>query len=152
MKLLIALFVLLFSVSAYGQHRDRHHDANGMHYGGANPPVGVGGAHCMYSVYGCSGAGGSTNFHGYRNGYIPHGGVVHHPHGGYGYRCGGNYTNRGGNINSYNGQVGGNLYFNRGQSNCNQNGQWNSSQQSGSIGYYNGQVTGNLGFHQSQSN
>lgn len=151
MKFLVAVLALLISVSAYGQHRDRYHDANGMHYGGANPPVGASGAHCMYSVYGCTGAGGSTNYYGYRNGHHPHGSYPHGyvPQGGYG--CG-NYVNRGGNISSYNGQVGGNVYFNRGQSNCNQNGQWNSSSQSGSIGYYNGQVTGNLGFHQSQSN
>lgn len=152
MKFLVAVLALLISVSAYGQERGRYVDSNGMPYGGHNPPVGASGAHCMYSVYGCTGAGGSTNFHGYRNGHHPH--MIGAPiyHGGYGYNPCGNYVNRGGNVGSYNGNVNGNLYFNRGQSNCNPNGSWNSTQQSGNIGYYNGKVTGNLGFHQSQSN
>lgn len=150
MKFLVAVLALLISVSAYGQHRDRHYDANGMPYGGHNPPVGVGGAHCMYSVYGCTGAGGSTGYYGYRP-YPP----MHHrpppvyippPH----YGCSGNYVNRYGNIGYYNGRIVGNIGFSRGQSsNCHPS--HGHSHQSGSIGYYNGQMSGSFGFSQSQS-
>jgi hypothetical protein len=152
---LLATLMILFSVSAEAQSRGRYVDQNGMPYGGHNPPVGVGGAHCMYSVYGCTGAGGSTNYYGYRPGYRPYPPIGHYPHPGYGYGgypCNGNHASRHGNIGYYNGQIYGNFGFSSGSSTSGCNGNLNSTHRHGNIGYYNGQVQGNIGFSQSQSN
>ena len=113
MKFLVAILALLISVSAFAQypgHRGRYLDAHGVPYGGYNPPVYAygGNAHCYYSVYACSGAGGSLGPHGYRVGRSPYG---HGGHGGYPRH--GNHQSRGGSIGVYNGQVFGSFYWNQ---------------------------------------
>jgi hypothetical protein len=146
MKFLTIVLTLLISMSAYGQHRDRHHDANGMPYGGHNPPVGVTGYHCMYSVYGCSGAGGSTNYYGYRG----HGhGHVHGPGCGH-FHCGHGHANsRGGSVWYRNGSVGGTFFFSQSQGNgCGNHGGHMS--RGGSVTVYDGNVGGDFYFNQSQ--
>ena len=160
-KWLTALLILLMSVSAFshGGHkvRDRYTDEHGVPYGGQNPPVGARNtnAHCMYSAYGCSGAGGSTGPRGYAYGHGSNP-YRYQPYGagragyGYGYGCG-SYSNSGAAVGVRNGHTSGSLYTNRSQTNCSPQGY--RSQSSGvSAGVHNGQASGSIYFNRSQTN
>ena len=156
MKILVAFLALLICASAFShegfKHRDRWTDEHGVPYGAQNPPVGVGpsaGAHCMYSAYGCSGAGGSTGPRGYAYGYQPYGagyGGVYGPNG----SCG-SYQNRGGGAGIHNGNVAGNVYMNQSRGNCGPNG-YNQQNLGGNVGIVNGRASGGVYFNESSTN
>ena len=155
MKIIVTVLALLICASAFSHEgykvRDRYTDEHGVPYGGQNPPIYAGntGAHCMYSAYGCSGAGGSTGPRGYAYGYQPYGtghGVVYGPNGG----CG-NFQSRGGNVGVHNGNVAGNAYMNQSRGNCGPNG-YSQQNLGGNVGVVNGHVTGGVYFNQSSSN
>ena len=164
MKYLVILLSLFMSVSAFSHEgykvRDRYTDEHGVPYGGQNPPVGAGntGAHCMYSAYGCSGAGGSTSPRGYSysNPYRYQGyGVGRGVGAGYGYGvgvapCNTTHQSSGGTVGVVNGNVGGQVYMGRSQTTCTPQGY--SSQTSGvNVGVVNGRVTGGVTLHRSQT-
>jgi hypothetical protein len=161
MRFLVVILALLISASAFGhegfKHRDRWTDEHGVPYGGQNPPVryaGNTGAHCMYSAYGCSGAGGSTG----PRGYSPCGVGGCGQYSGYGYGspqglsngCG-THQNRGGQAGVHNGNVAGNVYMNQSRGNCGPNG-YSQQNRGGNVGVVNGQVTGGVYFNESSTN
>ena len=160
MKYLVILLSLFLASASFAHEgfkvRDRYTDEHGVPYGGQNPPVGAGntGAHCMYSAWGCSGAGGSTSPRGYSlsNPYAwkPYGmGRVGVGHVGVA-PCGTTHQSSGGNVGVHNGNVAGNVYMGRSQTNCTPNGY--SSQSSGvNVGVVNGRVTGGVSIHRSQT-
>ena len=154
MKFLISIFALLLSASLFAhggyKHRDQYTDEHGVPYGGQNPPVYAGntGAHCMYSVYGCSGAGGSTGPRGYSPAGV----------GGYGYvgpqgvsvGCG-THQNLGGQAGVHNGNVAGNVYYNQSRGICTPHG-YSQQNLGGNVGVINGRIGGGVYFNQSSSN
>lgn len=161
MKFLVAVLSVLISASAFSdagfKHRDRYTDEHGVPYGGQNPPVGVGrsaGAHCMYSAWGCSGAGGSTGPRGYSpcgvGGCGQYGGYgTGLPHAAYG-GCG-TYQNRGGAVGTNNGNVAGTAYYNQSRGNCGPNG-YSQQNLGGNVGVVNGQVSGGVYYNESSTN
>jgi hypothetical protein len=164
MKFLTGLLILLMSFSAFAQtgwkDRDRYTDGFGTPYGGQNPPVFARNtnAHCMYSVWGCSGAGGSTNSRGFNPHRPP--GFPGNPHWfqpgwgggvpGWGNPCGSSQSVSGG-AGVYNGQVSGSVTIAGSRGNCTPRG---FNQQGGSVTLGvdpNGQVSGGVTFHESTS-
>jgi hypothetical protein len=157
MKYLVLILSLFIASAAFGHEgfkvRDRYTDEHGVPYGGQNPPVGAGntGAHCLYSAWGCSGAGGSTDVRGrsFSNPYRfqPYGvgrGVVGIA------PCGTTHQSSGGTVGVRNGNVAGNVYMGRSQTNCTPHGY--SSQSSGvNVGVVNGRVSGGVTVHRSQT-
>ena len=155
MRFLVSIFALLLSASLFAhggyKHRDRYTDEHGVPYGGQNLPVLAGntGAHCMYSAWGCSGAGGSTGPRGYAYGYQPYGaghGLLYGPNGG----CG-NLQNLGGQAGVHNGNVAGNVYYNQSRGNCTATG-YSQQNLGGNVGIVNGRIGGGVYFNQSSSN
>ena len=146
------LFLFVFSASAFAHdvanERNRYTDANGVPYGAQNPPVFAGntGAHCMYSVYGCSGAGGSTGPNGYRVGG-PYG---HQPHGVVNGGCG-THKNYGGSAGAYDGHSAGSVYFHQSQGDCTPSG-YSQQNFGGSAGVVTGEISGGVYFNGSSSN
>lgn len=153
MKYLITLLAaLLISASAFGHGgfkvRDRYTDEHGVPYGAQNPPVLAGntGAHCMYSAWGCSGAGGSTGPRGYR---VPHYGAGV-PMGVYGNPCGTSSSVSGG-AGVHNGNVSGSVTIAGSRGHCTPTGY---HRQGGSVTLGvspSGQVGVGVGFHSSSS-
>lgn len=159
MKFLIIILSVLISASAFSdagfKHRDRYTDEHGVPYGGQNPPIYAGntGAHCMYSAWGCSGAGGSTGSRGYSpcgvGGCGQYGGGYGAPHAAYG-GCG-TYQNRGGRLGIHDGNVAGNAYANQSRGVCTPSG-YSQQNSGGSVSVVNGHVSGGVYYNQSSSN
>lgn len=151
MKYIVA-FLFAISSTAFAQEgageRDRYTDGNGVPYGGQNPPVFAGntGAHCMYSVYGCTGAGGSTG----PNGYRVAGPYVQYPYGAVHGGCG-THQSYGGSAGVHNGNAAGGVYFHQSQGNCGPNG-YSQQNFGGSVGVVNGQPSTGVYFNGSKSN
>ena len=151
-RALFSILAILITSTAFAhdvaRERDRYTDANGVPYGGQNPPVFAEstGAHCMYSVYGCTGAGGSTGPHGYRIGG-PYGHPVHGVvHGG----CG-TSKSYGGSAGVHDGNGTGSVYFHLSETDCDPTG-YSQQNLGGSLGVVNGQPSGGIYFSRSTSN
>lgn len=158
MKILVTILALLISASALSHEgfkaRDRYTDEHGVPYGAQNPPVYAGnvGAHCTYSAYGCSGAGGSTDPRGYSYRYPLSNPYMYNPYGGYGYGgyghsggCGSTSTTTGGGVSTGNGYTSGGASIQQSRVVCTPNGVAHQSR-GGSIGITNGNIGGSMNF------